>query len=157
MDSRPSPIVLHWKVNPAVVIISLMLSIRQQEYNQMLAEAQAVFPLEACGLLAGEQGRARRLYPIDNVLQSPSAFLMDTRQQVAAMLEMERHGWELLAIYHSHPQGPEEPSTTDVAQAYYPEAIHLILSLADRARPCLRAFRIVDGRIEEKEWQLVQP
>jgi [CysO sulfur-carrier protein]-S-L-cysteine hydrolase len=134
-----------------------MLTIMRQEYNQILAEAQAVFPLEACGLVAGEAGQVRRLYPIDNVLQSPSAFLMDARQQVQAMLEMERHGWELLAIYHSHPQGPDEPSTTDVAQAYYPEAIHLIISLADRARPCLRAFRIVEGRIEEKEWQLVQP
>jgi [CysO sulfur-carrier protein]-S-L-cysteine hydrolase len=134
-----------------------MLAIGWQEYRQLLAEAQAAFPLEVCGLMAGKGGRVRRLYPVDNVLQSPSAFLMDARQQVEAMLEMEAHGWELLAIYHSHPAGPAEPSATDVAQAYYPEALHLILSLEDRARPWLRAFAINEGRVEEKEWQLVQP
>lgn len=134
-----------------------MLIIGRPEYNQLLAEAQAAFPLEACGLLAGDAGQVRRLYPVDNVLQSPSAFLMDGRQQVEAMLAMEADGWELVAIYHSHPQGPAEPSATDVAQAYYPDAIHLILSLAEQARPLLRAYHIVDGRVEEREWKLVQP
>jgi [CysO sulfur-carrier protein]-S-L-cysteine hydrolase len=141
----------------ASAIITPMLAIEWQEYRQLLAEAQAAFPLETCGLMAGKAGRVRRLYPVANVLQSPSAFLMDARQQVEAMLEMEAHGWELLAIYHSHPAGPAEPSATDVALAYYPDALHLILSLEDRARPLLRAFVINEGRVEEKEWQLVQP
>jgi [CysO sulfur-carrier protein]-S-L-cysteine hydrolase len=134
-----------------------MLAIARQEYRQLVAQAQAAFPIEACGLLAGENGRVRRLYPITNVLHSPSAYLMDARQQVEAMLQMEAHGWELLAIYHSHPHGPAEPSATDIAQAYYPDALYLILSLAEQARPLLRAFRIGDGQVEEKEWQLVQP
>jgi [CysO sulfur-carrier protein]-S-L-cysteine hydrolase len=134
-----------------------MLAIARQEYRQLVAQAQAAFPIEACGLLAGENGRVRRLYPITNVLHSPSAYLMDARQQVEAMLQMEAHGWELLAIYHSHPHGPAEPSASDIAQAYYPDALYLILSLAEQARPLLRAFRIGDGQVEEKEWQLVQP
>jgi [CysO sulfur-carrier protein]-S-L-cysteine hydrolase len=134
-----------------------MLAIARPEYRQLVAQAQAAFPVEACGLLAGEAGRVRRLYPITNVLHSPSAFLMDARQQVEAMLEMEAHGWELLAIYHSHPHTPAEPSATDITQAYYPDALYLILSLAKQAEPVLRAFRIRDGQVEEKEWQLVQP
>jgi [CysO sulfur-carrier protein]-S-L-cysteine hydrolase len=134
-----------------------MLAIARQEYRQLVTQALAAFPIEACGLLAGKNGRVRRLYPITNVLHSPSAYLMDARQQVEAMLQMEAHGWELLAIYHSHPHGPAEPSATDIAQAYYPDALYLILSLAEQARPLLRAFRIGDGQVEEKEWQLVQP
>jgi LuxR family maltose regulon positive regulatory protein len=35
--------------------------------------------------------------------------------------------------------------------AFYPEALSLIISLADREHPTLRAFRIVEGAIEEVE------
>jgi proteasome lid subunit RPN8/RPN11 len=60
------------------------------------------------------------------------------------MVEWEDAGLELLAIYHSHPQGPEGPSETDIAMATYPEATYIIISLANRARPRVRAFRMAE-------------
>ena len=53
----------------------------------------------------------------------------------------------------SHPDGPARPSATDVANAYYPNAVQLIISLADRARPSVRAFTIVDGTVAEVGWE----
>jgi [CysO sulfur-carrier protein]-S-L-cysteine hydrolase len=134
-----------------------MLAIPQWAYARVLAEAQAAFPLEVCGLMAGRDGVVRHLYPVDNILQSPSAFQMEPRQQVEAMLQMEKQGWTLLAIYHSHPHGPAEPSAADVAQAYYPEAIQIIVSLRRRQRPLLGAFLIENGRVQPVEWRIVQP
>ena len=52
----------------------------------------------------------------------------------------------IAGVYHSHPRGPAEPSATDVAEAYYPEWIYLIVGLGG-ARPELRAFRIAGGRV----------
>jgi hypothetical protein len=43
------------------------------------------------------------------------------------------------------------PSRTDVELAAYPDAAHLILSLADQDTPVLRAFSIRDGQVTERE------
>lgn len=112
-------------------------------------------PEEACGLLAGQDGRAVRAYPIGNVLRSPVAYEMDAMQQVRTMVEIEDKGWELAAIYHSHPSSPAYPSPTDVAAAYYPDSLQLIISLADPSKPELRAFTIRDGQIADAAWFLV--
>ena len=119
--------------------------------DEMLSHVSGLWPEEACGLVGGRDGRAVRLYPVENVRHSPVAFEMEPLQQIKAMLAMEAEGLELIAIYHSHPSGPARPSPTDVALAYYPDAVQLILSLDDPARPVLRAFTIVEGRVDEVE------
>lgn len=123
--------------------------IGRDEYEKMLAHVQAEYPLEACGLLAGIERRVCHLYPVANKLKSTTAYEMEPRQQIAAMVEMEARGWEMTAVYHSHPQGPETPSATDVAQLYYQEAIQVIVSLRERERPVVRAFRIEGEWVEE--------
>lgn len=126
-----------------------ILKIKRPLYQTMLAHLQAEYPREACGILAGPSGQAEHLYPIDNILRSPVAYEMDPQQQLAAMLDLESQGWQMTAIYHSHPTGPERPSPTDVAQAYYPESVYVIVSLADRENPVARGFGIENGRFHE--------
>ena len=121
--------------------------------DEMLAHVNRLFPEEACGLVSGLNGRAAQVYPVENVRHSPVAFEMEPLQQIKALLAMEAEGLELIAIYHSHPHGPARPSTTDVANAYYPDAVQLIISLADRQRPSVHAFTIVDGIVTEVEWK----
>lgn len=117
--------------------------------DDMIAHVTAHLPDEACGLVGGRDGRAERLYPIENMLHSPVMYEMEPLQQVRAMLAIEEEGLELLAIYHSHPNGPARPSTSDVAQAYYPDTAQIIISLAERARPSVRAFMIAAGQVRE--------
>jgi [CysO sulfur-carrier protein]-S-L-cysteine hydrolase len=119
-------------------------------YDQMLAHLRGVYPEEACGLLAGSRGAVLALYAVENQLHSPTAFEMEPLQQLQAFMSLEEAGWELLAIYHSHPHGPETPSAQDVSQAYYPDALSVIVSLADLDRPVARAFTIRDGRVDER-------
>ncbi|MCP4429259.1 MAG: M67 family metallopeptidase [Chloroflexi bacterium] len=136
--------------------MAMVFQIKRPFLAQLLAHLQSEYPLEACGILAGQMGRVVKIYPIGNILQSRTAYEMNPKQQLAAMLEIEDRSWEMLAIYHSHPNGPETPSPTDIAQAYYPDTIQLIVSLRQRERPSIRAFTIVDGRVEEVEIN-VQP
>ncbi|MCI0395027.1 MAG: M67 family metallopeptidase [Chloroflexi bacterium] len=124
-------------------------------YQALLEHLQAVYPLEGCGFMAGRDGVVYRLYPVANRLTSARAYEMEPQEQVAALLDMEASGWDLLAIYHSHPQGPELPSPTDVAQAHYPEAIQVIVSLQDLDRPVVRGFTIVEGQVGEALLQVV--
>jgi proteasome lid subunit RPN8/RPN11 len=129
-----------------------MFVIGQALYTAMLEHVQADYPLEACGLLGGEEGRALRLYRVDNRLQSSTRFEMNALQQVRAMLDIEAQGMALAAVYHSHPHGPARPSSLDVAQAYYPEAVQIIVSLETPQQPEVRAFYIVDGVVTEVTW-----
>lgn len=124
--------------------------------DEMVGYVDGLWPEEACGLLAGQDGRATRLYPVENIFHSPVAYEMDPLAQIRAMLDMEAGGAELLAIFHSHPHGPARPSQTDVAQAYYPDAFQFIISLADRQHPSVRAFTIADGLVDEVAWQLAE-
>lgn len=115
----------------------------------MLAHGQAEYPLEACGLLGGGNGRVRHLYAIENKLHSPTRYEMEPLQQIQALLHLEDAGDKLLAIYHTHPQGPETPSPTDIALMTFPEAIYIIVSLANRSIPTVRGFTIQqDGATE---------
>jgi proteasome lid subunit RPN8/RPN11 len=117
--------------------------------DAMIEQARAAVPAEACGLLAGAGGRAVQIYKIPNADPSIYRYNMEPRAQLAAMLDMEAHDWDLLAIYHSHTHTPAYPSPTDIGQALYPDAYYAILSLQDDEHPELRAFCIVDNAVRE--------
>ncbi len=92
----------------------------------MRAALEAALPEEGCGLLFGRGQRVERVVPIQNALHSPVRFRLEPQAQLAAMQEADAQGLELLAIYHSHPRGPDHPSVTDIEEAAYPQAAHLI-------------------------------
>jgi hypothetical protein len=52
-------------------------------------------------------------------------------------------------MYHSHPRGPETSSLTDIARAFHPDSVYLIVSLATTDQPVVRGFRITDRRARE--------
>lgn len=126
-----------------------MLELTQEQAAALVAHAQEVFPLECCGLLAGRQGRVKRVFRGTNVDKSPYTYLMDPKEQLAAFKEMEAAGLDLLAIYHSHTHTAAYPSKTDVAKAYYPDAIYVIVSLKDQGQPAIKGYRIMDGQIAD--------
>lgn len=82
-------------------------------------------PLEACGLLAGRNGRVELVVGVRNAARSPVRYLMDPRGQWHALEKFEQLGMELLGIYHSHPNGPAQPSPTDITEALY-EVVQVI-------------------------------
>jgi len=87
-------------------------------------------PEEACGILAGrlkgELYQAKCVFPTTNLLHSATRYRIDPVEQLAVFNQMDAQGLELVGIYHSHPNGPDSPSPTDIAEAYYPEAAYLI-------------------------------
>ncbi|MGZ8143395.1 MAG: Mov34/MPN/PAD-1 family protein [Methylosarcina sp.] len=111
--------------------------------NQLLHLAQVSPDQEICGLIGGKNGIPRTCYPITNIAQHPEhRFLLDAKQQIAAMSEMRDQGEDLFAIYHSHPSAPAIPSATDLERAAYPEALYLIISLNTKGILEMRGFKI---------------
>lgn len=79
--------------------------------------------------------------------ESPrTRYLMAPRDQLAAFRSMDEAGEDLLAIYHSHPATEPRPSATDVAEARYPDAVYVLVSLRG-AEPELAAWTIRDGAV----------
>ncbi len=118
--------------------------------NQVLAHAQRSPESEVCGLVGARGGEPQRVYPVGNVADEPSAlFRMDPKGQVDAMRRMREAGETLFAIYHSHPRSPAEPSARDLAEAAYPEALYLIVSLDTEGVLQMRAFRLENGAISD--------
>ncbi len=105
-----------------------------------MAHARAEAPNECCGMLAGRDGVATRVHRARNTEASPFMYVMDPREQLAIMDDIDAAGDDLLAIYHSHTRSAAYPSRTDVELAFYPATPYLIVSLQDAEHPQLRAF-----------------
>jgi proteasome lid subunit RPN8/RPN11 len=80
---------------------------------------------------------------MDNVLSSTTTFEMDQTQLEQKFNKNEETGAELLGIYHSHPTASAYPNATDIANANYPEAVYVIVSLA-KAHPVVCCYRILN-------------
>jgi proteasome lid subunit RPN8/RPN11 len=167
-----------------------MLKIPKTLYDQMLVQADSEAPFECCGLLGGKNGNVSHLYKITNIvamegaelinfddkkvahLQSLSpdkraqiAFVMDAQEMSQAFKEMRSHGIALQVFYHSHPNGPDHPSPTDIKVANdfsstreilnQPEPLYVIISLETPDRPSVKAYRIVGRRFVEERLEVV--
>jgi [CysO sulfur-carrier protein]-S-L-cysteine hydrolase len=120
-------------------------------YEQMLEHAREEAPNECCGILGGKDDEAMTLYRATNAEQSPLRYTLDPNDLFRITFrEIPERDEEMLAIYHSHTASPAYPSQTDINLATYPDAVYLILSLADGEQP-LRGFRIDDGQVTEVE------
>lgn len=137
-----------------------MIRIDKALFDEMVAHGLATFPNEACGVLAGKEGRPVKFFPMTNGDASPVTYRLVPREHLQVMNEMDDEGWDLFGIFHTHTHSEAYPSKTDReralwpdgTQASYPDAFYLIMSLSDRERPVLRAFTIADGgEVAEKD------
>ena len=128
-----------------------MLELDRGFFDEMVEHGLAGFPNEACGLLAGKEGRPVKFFAMTNQDASPVSYRLDPREQLVVFTELDDEGWDLLGIFHTHTHSEAYPSDTDRKQAFYPEATYLVMSLSDRSNPVLRGFTMQDGLIEEQE------
>ena len=123
------------------------LRLAPNQWESMLQHVERCFPEEGCGLLAGRDGSILRVHIIENCLHSPFRFRMEPKAQLEAFQQIEAEGLVLLAIFHSHPHGPEGPSLADLEEHAYADVIHIIWSRSGNRWSC-KAFRLDSGRPE---------
>ena len=131
------------------------IQIRQQCLDEMLSDVRSAPLQECCGLLAGREGTITRIFAAANAASdSERNYEIAPQELFRLMRDIRAAKLELLGIYHSHPNGKNEPSARDIELAYYPDTAYLILSpLADAPSP-VRAFSIRDGRATELKIQI---
>ena len=117
--------------------------------DELIEHAREDAPDECCGIVASQDGRAVRVFRATNAEASPVRYSLDPREQYDITMEIERNGWDLGVIYHSHTRSPAYPSQTDVNLAFWPEALYVIVGVMDPDQPEVKAYRIADQQIEE--------
>ncbi|WP_066794113.1 M67 family metallopeptidase [Sphingomonas soli] len=113
-------------------------------------EAEAAAPLEACGLLFGEEHLISGAEPCANVAEEPDTRFEIDPAALFAALRAERAGGRRIAGYwHSHPSGEASPSATDVAMAQPDGKLWLIAGGGD-----LTAWRATRAGLERLKIEL---
>jgi [CysO sulfur-carrier protein]-S-L-cysteine hydrolase len=127
-----------------------VLELTHSAYLAIVAHVYDGAPLEACGLIAGQQSNhATVFFPTDNDAHSTRVYAVPPRQHLRAERDAEDAGMVITGVVHSHTHTDAYPSPTDVAMAPDPDWHYVIVSLRDEA-PVLRSYRIVDGSIAEE-------
>ena len=112
---------------------------------KLVEHARAAAPRECCGLLVGRNSRVDECVPTANVDPSPSRYQVDPAAHIELTRRLRGSPRSILGVYHSHPRGGDAPSPSDIAEAAYPDFIHLIISMVGAEEPRIRAYRIVGG------------
>jgi [CysO sulfur-carrier protein]-S-L-cysteine hydrolase len=135
--------------SPATDRSSAAFVLDRATWDRLVEHAWSDFPYEVCGLLGVRADGSIAHYPITNAERSMTYYVMDPKELLRAMREIEDEDLGL-AIYHSHTHTQAYPSATDIRLAAYPDATYLIVTLQDRDAPDIRAFDIVDGQVTER-------
>ncbi len=125
-------------------------SLKRATMDAIIAHAEHEFPYECCGFVIGDGEAVEEVRPVRNIQNQKhaedanafprdarTAFLMDPREHMAALDEVERRKLKLIAVYHSHPDHDAYFSATDRAQACsfnpsepdYPDTFYVVLSI----------------------------
>lgn len=134
----------------------LKLKILKNIFEQMLQQARAEAPVEACGILAGKDSMVEKLYKMTNVDNSSDHFMMEPKEQFAVVKDVRDAGLKMLAIYHSHPNTPARPSAEDIRLALTQDVVHVIVSLQNSNRLAVRGFIIKNGNVTEVLVRIVE-
>jgi proteasome lid subunit RPN8/RPN11 len=135
--------------------MSEKLILRRTHWQAMRRHVSRRAPLEACGLLAGKNERVESTLGIRNSDRSPVRFRMEPRAQWRAFQRIEAAGLDLVGIYHSHPNGPDVPSPTDIAESMYP--VVQIIWFREDGDWRARGFKIEGGKVTEISLELLLP
>jgi len=141
--------------------------LRKANFDQIVAQAEREFPFECCGFIIGDDavagaGTVEEVRPITNIqnrkhAEDPvafardarTAFLMDPREHLAVLNEIDKRRLRLNTVYHSHPDHDAYFSATDRAQACsfdpgepdYPDTVYIVISVRAGKFARATAFR----------------
>ena len=119
---------------------------------KMIEHAEREAPREAVGMLAGRGPVVERVTPLRNCASHQHAFFADPYEQFKAERSFARDGLEVVALYHSHPEGGAVPSEADrefFAEWRCSQVIIVPSGKSQRSEPEVRAYRWVDTHLRE--------
>ena len=124
------------------------MRISRELLDELIAHAREEEPYECCGYARVDDGRIEEVFRAESDRRSKYGYKFGFKT-LMALTELEDAG-SGVAVYHSHPRSPAQPSEMDKNEAseLTQNWLQLIVSLADE--PHVRAWWIAHGRAEEE-------
>jgi proteasome lid subunit RPN8/RPN11 len=122
------------------------MKITKEIVVDVFRHAKKDVPIEACGYLGGKDDVVTKCFPMTNIDKSKEHFSFDPKEQFSVLKDARAKGFEMLAVYHSHPATPARPSKEDVRLAYDPTISYVIASLAGK-QETIKSFKIKNGTV----------
>lgn len=120
----------------------------REQIDEMVQHSRDDVPNECCGVVSAKDGTAVEVHRAVNAAASPLRYEIDSKDFLRIYNLIDDADLEVGAIYHSHTRSAAYPSQTDINLALWPDALYIIVSLAE-AEPDVKAFSIVDRKVEE--------
>jgi proteasome lid subunit RPN8/RPN11 len=115
---------------------------------RLCRHAESAYPAECCGLLVGRDTAAGWLEISDavasaNVTTGSAAetFEIDPGLRLRLARQLRGSGTAIIGHYHSHPDGPAEPSARDAAEVWEPDLVWMIVAVDRGTARDVQAFR----------------
>jgi [CysO sulfur-carrier protein]-S-L-cysteine hydrolase len=123
--------------------------LKRRSFDQIVAQAEQEFPYECCGFIIADasseevrsitniQNQKHAAEPARFTRDARTAFLMDPKEHLAVLKEVDERKLQLKIVYHSHPDHDAYFSATDRSQACsfdpsepdYPDTAHIVISV----------------------------
>ena len=102
-----------------------MIKIPASLLREIYDHTEASYPNECCGVMIGTTDteknhtvHAFRACKNLNQERARDRYDMDPLDMLRAEREFEKSSWDIIGIYHSHPDHPSRPSQTDTDRAW---------------------------------------
>lgn len=125
--------------------------------DQIWVHGEAAYPEEGAGLLLGSDINGERqvtaILPIDNAREDTARhnrYLITAQDMLAGEQQAMRLGLDIVGVFHSHPDHPNQPSEFD-RQWALPWFSYVITSVAQGAAHGSRSWRLADDRSQFTE------
>lgn len=141
----------------------MILEIEPHLLRQIHAHGESTYPEEGAGLLLGESHagyrRVTAILVIANAWDGASRhdrFLITSQDMLLGEHEAAQRGLDVIGIFHSHPDHPNEPSEFDREWAL-PWYSYVITTITNGKATGSRSWRLSDDRITYTEEQILVP
>lgn len=129
------------------------------------AHGTRAYPYEGCGLLLGEtrggHNVVHALFPVENQWQPAEEkrvrFLIAPADMLRAEIAADQAGWEVIGVFHSHPDDEPVASPRDLAWAAWSGYSYLITAVRDAQPAESRSWQLLPDRsgFEEEKVEIV--
>jgi proteasome lid subunit RPN8/RPN11 len=133
-----------------------MLTISTALLEKITAHLEAAYPEEGAGFLLGAVGEVRAIVALPNAREDESRhnrYLITPEDYLKAEMKAAELGVDLIGVFHSHPDCPNEPSEFDRewAQPFF----SYIISRVDNGKAVShRSWRLTEDRSKYEEEEL---
>lgn len=100
--------------------------------QEMRAHLENVYPYEGCGIMLGTRDTVTMIHKGNNIREDrqEDRFLLNPSDIMQAEKIAKEKGIDILGFYHSHPDHPALPSSTDLESAW--EGYYYLISSVEK-------------------------